>query len=86
MTSLDRYADPGLVYVVTAIEAATGIRRDLWFGQSLRLAVRHQNVIQPKKLGGIYRDYEVEERALAKPREESSDGMSPAERYSRYYD
>lgn len=62
-TPLDRWTET-TVYVVTAIEAASGVRRDLWFGQSLRNAIRHQNVIMPAKLGSVYRDYELEERPL----------------------
>lgn len=61
IATLDRTANG--VFVVTAVEAATGERRDLWFGQSLRLAVRKQNTDLPEKFRSIYRDYAIEERA-----------------------
>ncbi len=61
-TPLDR--ETANVFVVTAIYQ-DGVRRDLWFGKSLRDAVRHQNIILPKKYGRLFRDFEILERMLA---------------------
>lgn len=60
---LDRVSET-TVFVVTALDR-DGIRRDLWFGKSLRGAVKQQNVVLPAKLRTLYREYELEERACA---------------------
>lgn len=65
MTTILDHVTETTIYVVTAVESATGTRRDLWFGKSLRNAIRHQNVVLPKKFRSTYRDYDLVERPLA---------------------
>lgn len=65
MTATLDHTTETTVYVVTGV-GRDGVRRELWFGNSLRLAVKKQNVDLPKKLGGVYQDYSLEERAFAR--------------------